>query len=154
MSFIAIPEETPGGSLANSSGFWPDIDSSAARSSMRINEMVTQERLEHALALAMAYVNDRLRAFRELQQAAGYTELADVPAEAIDGQSVKILRYKEAVYSWATAYLVEQYATLDVRNAGQTKAEDLLPTPDSYRRDCYWALQDIKSLPRSFVELI
>ncbi len=153
MSFIAIPEESTGSELENSP-FWPAVDTGAARAAMRLNEMVTKERLEHALIEAMAYVNDQLQGFEAQQVAAGRDSLASVPCQSIAGRSVKVTRYFEAVYSWATAHLVDQYATLDQSNTSQNRAEDLLPKADSYRRDCYWAMQDIKNLPRATVELI
>lgn len=153
MSFIAIPEETPGGSLTNS-GFWPDIDLTDARKSMRIDEMVTEERLTKALIEAIAYVNDRLRPYRERQEAAGHPKIENVPAEEINGQSVKLSRYIQAVHSWATAQLVENYVTLDVTNTGQKRADLQNPLIDGHRRDCYWAIQDIQALPRTVADLI
>lgn len=153
MSFIAIPEETPGGSLANS-GFWPDIDLTDARKSMRIDEMVTEERLTKALISAIAYVNDRLRPYRERLEAAGHPKIENVPAEEINGQSVKLSRYIQAVYSWATAQLIENYVTLDITNTGQKRADLQNPMIDGHRRDCYWAIQDIQALPRTVAELI
>ena len=153
MSFIAIPEETPGGSLANS-GFWPDIELIDARKSMKIEQMVTDERLTKALVESMAYVNDRLRPYRERQEAAGHEKIENVPAEEINGQSVKLSRYIQAVYSWATAQLIENYVTLDITNTGQKRADLQTPMADGHRRDCYWAIQDLQALPRTVAELI
>ena len=153
MSFIALPEETPGTTLTNSA-FFPDIDTDAARKAMRVVEMVTDERLAAALKSAMAYVNGQLRPYRERQEAAGFATLENIPAEEIAGESVKVSRYIEAVQSWATAQLIEEYTTLDITNTGQKRAEMQTPVIDGHRRDAYWAIMDLQGKPRTVAELI
>lgn len=153
MSFIAIPEETRSNALSNSA-FWPDIDAGDARKSMRLDEMVSEERLVKALISAMVYVNGQLQPWRERQEAQGYEKLEIVPAEEINEVSVKVSRYIEAVYSWATAQLVEDYVTLDITNTGQKRAEMQNPMIDGRRRNAYWAIMDIQGKPRAVAELI
>lgn len=153
MSFIAIPEETAGDTLANSP-FWPDVDTADARKSMRLDEMVSEQRLVKALISAMVYVNGQLAAWRERQEAQGYERLDNVPAEEIAGASVKVSCYIEAVYSWATAQLVEDYVTLDITNTGQKRADMQNPMIDGRRRNAYWAIMDIQGKARAVAELI
>lgn len=44
---------------------------------------------------------------------AGYGRLAEIPASPVNGTSVKVWRYKNAVYSLTKALLIEGYRDID-----------------------------------------
>ncbi|MGV4733211.1 head completion/stabilization protein [Burkholderia pseudomallei] len=157
-SFIATPAPAAAsspidGTLIND-GFFPDINLSALRDSMRLDGTVTRERLAHAARDAMLTVNDELSAWRARQRAAGAASLAEVPADQVDDESALVYRYRRAVYHLAHADVTEKYRGFDSTKSGGQVAAELAATVDESRRNARWAISDILGISRSTVELI
>lgn len=156
MSFIALepsPEATPGASLPNAT-FWPVIELDTLRRATRLDGTVTAERLTHAAINAIAEVNADLSDWRSERQADGYTSLAEVPAEEINGQSLYLHHYRRAVYALTQAGLTERYRGFDATAKGEQQAEAREPEIDDLYRDARWAVRNILGIPHSTVELI
>ena len=134
--------------------WFPDISLQDLREAMRLDGTVTQERLRLAAVDAIASVNDELRPWRAVQRTAGYAELASVPATQIDGISGHVQRYRRAVYNLARADLTEQYRSYDATKSGGQHAEELEATISESRRNVRWALNDLRGMARSTIELI
>ncbi|HGT6039676.1 TPA: head completion/stabilization protein, partial [Escherichia coli] len=58
---------------------------------------------------------------------AGFTRLADVPADDIDGESIKVFYYERAVCAMATASLYERYRGVDASAKGVYRLERFCP---------------------------
>ncbi|KVN57510.1 head completion/stabilization protein [Burkholderia stagnalis] len=157
-SFIAPARTTEGApgaaaKIAND-GWFPDIDTDDLRESTKIDGTVTAERLRRAVIEAISTVNDDLAEWQAVQSAAGYADLASVPAKTIDGISVQVSRYVRAVYSLTHADITEKYAGYDSTKSGGLKAESLEDTVCTSRRNARWAMNDIRGIRRSTIELI
>ena len=150
--FVAVGS-TPSGHL-NTDPFWPSIDLDALRATLRIDASVTPARLETACITAAISLNRELKDWRIEQQAAGYNELAEVPAEQVQQVSVRVHLYRRAIEAATGAEVCERYRAYDSTNSGNKNAEELTPTVDDYRRDLRWAVRDFLDLPRTTVELI
>jgi hypothetical protein len=158
-SFLATAEPTKPDAPANAAvvkndGWFPDIDMNALRASMRLDGTATYDRLRDATIDAIASVNAELGAWQAAHLAAGYADLATVPAPSIGGESVQLARYRRAVFNLTHADLTERYRDFDSTKAGGQKAEDLETTICNARRNVRWALSDMHGLPRSTIELI
>ncbi|MDP9583566.1 UNVERIFIED_ORG: hypothetical protein J2791_002878 [Burkholderia contaminans] len=134
--------------------FYPDVSLEHARDTMRLDGSITDARLRHELLAAIAEVNDELRSTRAAWRDAGITSLADVPADQLDGESVRLQHYRRAVYCLAKATLIERYRDYDTTGDGARRADELEPQGDELRRDARWAISDIIGRPRMTVELI
>lgn len=156
MSFLANPPapatdaEKP---LAND-GWFPDIDLALLRATARLDGTVTVDRLRHSATSAIASINDELAAYKAAQLAVGHARLDDVPAMRIGAQSVQVLHYLRAVYSYTQADLVERYRDFDTTGAGDKLAEKLEARSGDLRRDVRWAISDLLGIRRTTVELI
>lgn len=158
-SFIAIADPpahvSPDTSTTVANDEWfPDIDLQDLREAMRLDGTVTYERLRLATVDAIASVNDELHAWQVAQRARGHADLASVPATRIDGVSGHVLRYRRAVYNLTRADLTEQYRSYDATKSGAQHAEELEATTSESRRNVRWALNDIRGIARSTIELI
>lgn len=158
-SFLAPPDRPAsvspvGAETIAIDGWFPSIDLKDLRDAMRLDGTVTQERLRPAVLDAIASVNDDLRSWQIAQRAAGHAVLASVPTARIDGVSANVLRYRRAVYNLTRADLTEQYRAYDATKSGGQHAEDLEATICESRRNVRWALNDIRGIPRSTIELI
>ncbi|KAI3489592.1 hypothetical protein L1887_46643 [Cichorium endivia] len=125
MQFVA-PEQAPEqADVIKNTPFWPDVNLSEFRSVMRTDGTVTQPRLRQVALTAISEVNAELYDFRNRQQLLGYRDLADVPAEMLDGKSERIQHYLNAVYCWARAVLNERYQDYDATASGVKRGEEL-----------------------------
>ncbi|KVZ48995.1 head completion/stabilization protein [Burkholderia ubonensis] len=155
-SFIATADaNAPTAELdaIENNGFFPDVSIAALREATRLDGTVTHARLREAAIDAIRSVNVELKAWRA-QAAAGYATLADVPAERIGGVSELVSLYHRAVYNLTRADVTEKYRDLDTTKSGGQEAERLEDTICSARRNARWALNDLRGIPRSTVELI
>lgn len=135
-------------------GWFPDIDVLDLRESMRLDGTVTDERLCPATLEAMASINAELASWQTAQRAAGHADLASVPAPTVNGESTHLLRYRRAVYHLARADLTEQYRAYDTTKSGSQRAEELEATISESRRNARWAVNAIRGIARSTIELI
>ncbi|QDQ27716.1 head completion/stabilization protein [Chitinimonas arctica] len=154
-SFIAIaPATESGADSVRNAAFFPAVSLAAIRASQRLDGTVTTERLRAATVEAMASVNAELAVWADAHKGLGRLNLAEVPAELIDVQSIHLQRYQRAVACLAHANLVERYRNYDSSGKGDRDADELEPTADALRRDARWAIRDLLGLSRSTVELI
>ena len=86
------------------------------------NDLLTDK-----LIFAMDEVNQALLDYLLVQQGLGFNNLADVTAQSIGGESVKVAQYKRAVYAKAKAELVKAQVDLsrtkDAENQASTSAD-------------------------------
>lgn len=155
MKFVT-PEQAPdsGKDIITNTPFWPDLDITEFRAEMRTDGTVTPARLRQAVLTAIAEVNAELHDFRLRQVSAGYTSLAEVPADEIDGESQRLQLYRRAVWCWTKATLTERYRDFDATGSGNKKADELVTTVDDLWRDVNWSLSRLQDKPRMTVELI
>lgn len=156
MSFIARPpaalvEAEP--ALIND-GFFPDIDLADIRETVRVTTSITGPRLRQAAIGAVLSVGIDLAGFKAQAMADGFTSLADVPADQIDGKSVQVMRYARAVALLAKAELIERHRDFDTTAAGGNQADELTPSIGDLRRDAMHAVRDILGITRTTVDLI
>lgn len=136
------------------SDFWPDIETGTLRESVRLDGEVTEGRLVHAVTEAIARVNDELADWRTTQQQSGCSALADLLSDTIAGGSVRVQRYRRAVYCTTKALLLEGYRDIDTTRDGEKHAEALSTQIDAAWRDSQWALRDVMGLPRCLAEVV
>ena len=153
MSGFVASGSTPSGHI-NTDPFWPSIDLDALRGTLRIDASVTSARLETACITAAINRNRELKEWRALQQAAGYSELTDVPAEHVQNVSVLVHLYRRAIEAGTGAEVCERYRSYDSTNSGNQNADEISPSIDELRRDQRWAVRDFLGINRSTVELI
>lgn len=159
MSFVAVnpPPVTPEAAVKND-GWFPDIDLKSMREDMRLDGTVTAPRLRRSVINAVASVNAELADWQAMQRSAGYGDLAGVPSQAIDGKSLKVMRYMRAVAAYVQADLAEAYRDLDTLPDGAGKEarvySKLEIRVDEFRRELRWAIADLKGQRRVIVELI
>ena len=124
------------------------------RATLRVDASVTPARLETACITAAINLNRELKDWRVIQQAAGYSELAQVPTEQVQDVSALVHLYRRAIEAGTGAEVCERYRSYDSTNTGNKNADDLTPNIDDYRRDLRWAVRDFLGINRTTVELI
>lgn len=152
--FVAVGTAATDQAVITNDAFWPGIDPDDCRTVMKLDGTVTDARLRTALITAIADANRQLTPWAATHLEAGRATLADVPAMHVDGGSLKVHQYRQAVYHLAAAELTEHIRSIDTSRQGNAAA-DVLDTPiDTHRRTAHWLLNDIRGNPRTTVELI
>lgn len=135
-------------------GFFPSINTDEFVKTQKLDGITADDKLLFALTLAISNTNMELASWQLKQEAIGYFNLENVPSDQIDNTSRLIILYKQAVFSFAKANLLEKYRDFDTTALGNKKAENVETNIDAYRRDARWAISDIQGKQRSVVELI
>ncbi|WP_212768912.1 head completion/stabilization protein [Pectobacterium versatile] len=148
---VVIPVPAKQDAVIENTFFWPDVEAGTLRTLMRLENTVTPERLRHAALTAISEVNAELFEYRRAQMAAGFTTLAAVPAERLDGQSEKHHHYLRAVSAITTATLYERYRGYDASAKGDRKADALDGTIDELWRDARWSISQLQDKPRCII---
>ncbi|MGS1048450.1 head completion/stabilization protein [Burkholderia glumae] len=144
---------TPEADTIENNGFFPDVSIAALRAGTKLDGTVNFDRIRAAAVDAMRSVNGELMTWRA-EKAAGYDKLAVIPADRIGGDSVLVSLYLRAVYNLAHADVTERYRDFDATKSGGQEAERLEETICTARRNARWALNDLRGIPRSTIELI
>jgi len=106
-AFIATGGSTAPYPITND-GWFPDLDGTHMRDSLRLDGSITDARLEVAAVNAVIEVNRELADYQAQRQAEGHTALANVPAQQIQGESQLLHLYRRAIYCSAGAELAER----------------------------------------------
>lgn len=160
MTFVARPpaseieQPTAPEAVVVNDGFFPDVDPASVRDVARIPTSMTPARLRAAILGGIMSAEIDLRQFAADCRADGYSTLADVPAQQLDGQSVQVIRYQRAVALFAKAELIERHRDFDTTSAGGNQADELSPSIDELRRDAIHAIRDMLGVSRTGVWLI
>ncbi|HBZ1364554.1 TPA: head completion/stabilization protein [Klebsiella pneumoniae] len=151
---VVIPPPASDEPVIKNTFFFPDIDPKRVREGMRLEQTVAPARLREAIKTGIAETNAELFLWREQQIAGGVSKLADVPADDLDGESVRVFYYLRAVTSMATATLYERYRGVDASAKGDKKADSIDTTVDELWRDMRWAVSRVEDKPRCIVSQI
>ncbi|HBX9993547.1 TPA: head completion/stabilization protein [Klebsiella variicola] len=151
---VVIPPPASDEPVIKNTFFFPDIDPKRVREGMRLEQTVSPARLREAIKTGIAETNAELFLWREQQIAGGVSKLADVPADDLDGESVRVFYYLRAVTSMATATLYERYRGVDASARGDKKADSIDTTVDELWRDMRWAVSRVQDKPRCIVSQI
>lgn len=142
-----------GDSTVTAGSFWPVISLKDLRLAARITGGVTTTRLMHVTTEAVGHVIEQLEEWQINQQRLGYETLQNVPAAEVNGESMKVYRYRRAVYSIARALVIEGYRDVDTTPKGDKDAASLDLQREDLWRDARWSIADIQRKPRVYAEL-
>ncbi|GAB7259287.1 head completion/stabilization protein [Dickeya ananatis] len=148
-----VPEIDDGAAAVRAGEFWPVIVLRDLRLADRITGGITTTRLMHVTTEAVVHVTDQLASWQQTQQATGYAALADVPARQVNGESIKVYRFRRAVYAIARALLLEGYRDVDTTAKGDKATDTFDNQCDDLWRDARWSIADIRGAQRLFAEL-
>ncbi|WP_413722728.1 head completion/stabilization protein [Sodalis sp. RH24] len=157
MSSLVIPAPRPeveAEPIIQNTFFWPAVDPAVMRDILRYEGTITPLRLRHAVKSAIAEVNTELWEYRKEQMALGFTLLAEVPADQIDGESIKLSEYRRAVSSITAASLAERYRGYDASANGGKKADEVESRIDELWRDARFSISNVAGKRHCIIGLL
>jgi len=150
MSFNALKNTTSTAIIAGD-GWYPDISVGEFQTMYRLPAEYAEALVQDHLGLARAWAVRQLRSWRALHEAAGCTNLAQVPA-TLPGEAE--LLFKRAVFSHAKALLLAQFATIERREAAAATAKDEPELADKFFAWAHDAIADLLERGRIHVGLV
>lgn len=153
MSFIAAAQQDES-SIVKNTPFWPDINTSILRSSMRLDGTVTETRLVDAVINAVIQINSDLNNWRLELVESGVNCLDEVDSEQINDESIYKQLYLRAVYCTTKANVLERYIDFDSTAKGGQSDDLTANAVIDLRRDARFAIRDILGNSHVTVELI
>lgn len=157
MSSLVIPAPRPeveAEPIIQNTFFWPAVDPAVMRDILRYEGTITPLRLRHAIKSATAEVNTELWEYRKEQMALGFAALADVPADQIDGESLKLSEYRRAVSAITAASLAERYRGYDASANGGKKADEVESRIDELWRDARISISNVAGKRHCIIGLL
>jgi len=149
---IELEQSTP--SFVEGDGWFPGLDIAEFRSEQRAGGSVTDLRIRGAIINAMITARRELAAWRACRTAEGVARLEDVASDQIDGESILVRLWRDAVTSYAAARLAETHRDITAVREERQRGEEKHLTADDHRRNATFAIRDILAVGRVAVELI
>ena len=114
--------------IIKNGAFWPDLELGELQEQYRIPSEYREETILHQLILATVEVNQQLADERCQWVRNGWERLQDVPDEEIGAIEAliptRVILYKQAVYTFAKAKLMQHYASMNRRDRADHEGRD------------------------------
>lgn len=104
------------------------------------------------IALAQLWAVKQLAGWRKEQEASGYSTLSEIPLAGLPEGA--LISFKRAVFAYAKAILLEQFATIERREAARHDGRENPELSAIFYAHANRAIADILGLSQDCVELI
>ncbi|WP_312226232.1 head completion/stabilization protein [Stutzerimonas nitrititolerans] len=131
MSFSGKPTTLVEQAIEND-GFWPDLSVAEFQRGYRLPAEYLVELLADGIAFSMGEVNQDLAKRKAAWQAAGITSVESADPTVLQERTFHVATYKRAVYCRAKAYLLQQFATVNRRDAAENLAKEAPATEERF----------------------
>jgi hypothetical protein len=141
MSLTGKPSLTTAAPVANDD-FWPDLSLSDLMSRYRIPSEYADDTISWGLSLALVRVNEQLERAKRAVLVMPF-ETFDAYLESMTilyGKPALTVHYEHAVYSYAKAFLLQQFSTMNRRKEAENMAKE------SSETEQYWLDESKKSV--------
>lgn len=150
MSLTGKPSLTTAAPFVND-GFWPDLSIGDLMDKYRIPSEYADDTIQWGLTLAVVNVNLELEPVKAEIIALGHASLSDYNAaqpEPLNSEQVTNIHYQHAVYSYAKAYLLQQFNTMNRRDNAANAAKEAPETEQ------YWQDQSARAVQKLFAKFL
>lgn len=138
--------------IVQNDGWWPDLSVATFQQRYRLPRDYAEIVLVDGLQIAMAWANAQLAEWRATHPEA--LSLEEVDSPQLGGEPVALIHYRRAVFSYAKAYLLQQFPTINRRDAASNDALESEETEGTFLEYAQHALASMRGLSMVTVELI
>ena len=136
-------------------GFWPDLNAGDFEKRRGIPADLNSDSIAFSLAAAIAQINIELTDLKATHQASGTAKASDVAGQPmLGGKNLLVILYEKAVFARAKADLVPEFATVQMRDAGDRVAESETDITDRLLAESQQHIRAIKGKSRCGVDLL
>ncbi|MEZ6853137.1 head completion/stabilization protein [Halodesulfovibrio aestuarii] len=144
--------------VVQNDGFWPEISVAEFQEIYRLPRDYAEPLLVNHLKLGVVWANRQLAEWKREVIMRGHGSLASMPEDeqggALGDETTALLHYKRAVFSYAKALLLPQFATINRREAARNEARESEETTENFLAYAEQAIADFLGSGRVDVELI
>lgn len=133
---------TPSETVVSNDGFWPDLPMADFQAIYRLPEEYAEATLAEGMMIGMAWANRQLVAWKEEQALAGYANMAAVPCGSLGDAPTNLLHYRRAALSYAKAYLLQQFPTINRRESAANEGKESVETEAKFLEFANRAIND------------
>ncbi|MCJ2164650.1 MULTISPECIES: head completion/stabilization protein [unclassified Pseudodesulfovibrio] len=137
--------------IVTNDGWWPNLSIAKFQESYRMPMEYPEGMLVDGLVLAMAWANKELAAWRSASDSETFEAVHN---SKLNGESLLLVYYRKAVFCHAKAFLLQQYPTIDRREAASNEAKESAETEGKFLEYAQQAIADFLGVGRVTVELI
>lgn len=138
---------TPENSVYELDGWFPAIDLTSLRDSVRIGEgIVSHERLLSAVEGAALTALRNLAKWRTSHAELGVTSLGHIDDISIGGEKRPVTIFNRIIRYYTAAELADTHRDISATNAGDSRADEENISADDYRRMANNAVSDLISI--------
>ncbi|MBL4761383.1 MAG: head completion/stabilization protein [Gammaproteobacteria bacterium] len=123
-------------------GFFPDVVLGDFQRDYRIPTKYEQETVTDKLLISIVRINEQLEEQQALWILEGFGTLEAVTSKEVNGISILIIRYKEAVFCYAKALLIAEFASINRKDSALNITTDIEPI------DTHWKTRSSKAVRR------
>lgn len=143
MSFNALTPKTAT-TVIYGGGFWPDLEVAEFQALYRMPSEYAESLVADHIELAFIWAVKQLVGWQEKRQEEGFLTLADCFLSDLPGLPGKAEKmFKRAVFCHAKALLLEQFATIERREAARHDAREAPEITDIFYAQANRAIADI-----------
>ena len=150
MSLTGKPSLTTSSFFTND-GFWPDLNLGELMDRYRIPAEYADDTIQWGLTLAVVNVNLELEAVKFALIDLGYTTAEayiNAHPKPLNDSDAFLIQYTMAVFSYAKAYLLQQFNSMNRRANAENAAKE---APETER---YWLDQSAKAIAQLFARVV
>ena len=136
-------------------GFWPDLNAGDFEKRRGVPMEMDKEAIAYAVAAAIAQINIELLTVQTAYQAEGIAKAIDVTGQPKIGEkNLLVILYEKAVFARAKSDLLPEFATTQMRDAGENVAQREPETRDQLLAESQQHIRAIKGKSRTGIELL
>ncbi|GLR75980.1 head completion/stabilization protein [Aliivibrio sifiae] len=136
-------------------GFWPDLNAGDFEKRRAPPMEMDKDTIAYAVAAAVAQINLALITVKTGYEAEGINKAEDVLGQPkVGDKNLLIILYESAVFARAKSELLPEFATTQLRDAGDNVAEREPETRDSLLAESQQHIRAIKGKSRVGIELL
>lgn len=136
-------------------GFWPDLNAGDFEKRRGVPMDMDKESIAYSVAAAIAQINIELLDVKTDYQAQGITKAIYVVSQPrIGDKNLLVILYEKAVFARTKSELLPEFATTQMRDAGENVANTQVETRDQLLAESQQHIRAIKGKGRTGIALL
>lgn len=136
-------------------GFWPNINAGDFEKRRGVPLEMDKEAIAYSVAAAIAQINIELVDVKTAYMAEGIAKAADVAGQPkIVDKNLLCILYEKAVFARTKSELLPEYATTQMKDAGENVATRLAEVRDQLLAESQQHIRAIKGKGRTGIDLL
>lgn len=141
--------------IIENDGFWPNLNAGDFEKRRGVPMDMDKESIAYSVAAAIAQINIELAYVKTSYQAEGIAKAIEVSGQPkIGNKNLLVILYEKAVFARTKSELLPEFATIQMRDAGENVANSQVETSDRLLAESQQHIRAIKGKGRTGIALL